>query len=268
MKALLLGTGGYHPSETRHTACVMLPEVGVVLDAGTGFFRVREHLATDELNVFVSHAHLDHVVGLTYLIDTAYNTRLKRTIVHAAPDHTGAIQNHLLARPLFPGPLPCEFRPLAATTPLPQNGELTAFPVAHPGGAYGFRLDWPSKPPSSEPPGLSSEPPGLSRRSRSLAYVTDTTADPAADYIRHIKNADILIHECYFPDGWENLAQKTGHSCLTPVLEVAKTANVGLLVLVHSNPLADEETTNSLLTTAQKTFPATLLATDHTEIEF
>ena len=42
MKILLLGTAGYHPSETRHTACVMLPEAGIVLDAGTGFFRVRE----------------------------------------------------------------------------------------------------------------------------------------------------------------------------------------------------------------------------------
>jgi ribonuclease BN (tRNA processing enzyme) len=91
MKAILLGTGGYHPSETRHTACIMFPEVGVVLDAGTGFFRVREHLATDELSIFLSHAHLDHTVGLTFLIDTAYETRLKRTTVHAAPEALDAI---------------------------------------------------------------------------------------------------------------------------------------------------------------------------------
>ena len=45
MKLLLLGTSGYHPSEQRQTACLMLPEVGIVLDAGTGFFRVRQHRA-------------------------------------------------------------------------------------------------------------------------------------------------------------------------------------------------------------------------------
>ena len=106
----------------------------------------------------------------------------------------------------FPPPLRCEFQPLQPKTPLARNGQLTAFPVTHPGGAFGFRLDWPGELPRP------SEPPDSSRRSRSLAYVTDTTADPAADYVQHIKNADVLIHECYFPDGWEDLAQKTGHS--------------------------------------------------------
>ena len=49
MKLLILGSTGYHPNELRHTACFMLPEVGVVLDAGTGMFRVRDHLVTPEL---------------------------------------------------------------------------------------------------------------------------------------------------------------------------------------------------------------------------
>ena len=68
MKLLLLGTGGYHPNQRRHTACLMLPEAGIVLDAGTGFFRVRQHVATPSLDILLTHAHLDHVVGLTYLL--------------------------------------------------------------------------------------------------------------------------------------------------------------------------------------------------------
>ncbi len=51
MQVVLLGTGGYHPSELRHTACVMLPELGIVFDAGTSFFRVRELLCTSNLDV-------------------------------------------------------------------------------------------------------------------------------------------------------------------------------------------------------------------------
>ena len=33
MKLHLLGTTGYHPNARRHTACLMLPEQGIVLDA-------------------------------------------------------------------------------------------------------------------------------------------------------------------------------------------------------------------------------------------
>ena len=69
MKLQLLGTAGYHPNDQRQTACLMLPEVGVVLDAGTAFYRVRDYLCTDELDIFLTHAHLDHVVGITYLFD-------------------------------------------------------------------------------------------------------------------------------------------------------------------------------------------------------
>ena len=54
-RLLLLGTTGYHPSERRHTACMMLPEIGVVLDAGTAMFRVRQHLATPTLDIFLTH---------------------------------------------------------------------------------------------------------------------------------------------------------------------------------------------------------------------
>ena len=48
MKLVLLGTGGYHPNQLRHTACVMLPEIGLIFDAGTSFFRVPEYLQTDQ----------------------------------------------------------------------------------------------------------------------------------------------------------------------------------------------------------------------------
>ena len=47
----------------------------------------------------------------------------------------------------------------------------------------------------------------------------------------------MLIHECYFPDGWEDRAELTGHSCLTPVAQVAAAANAGRTYLVHINPL-------------------------------
>ena len=74
MKVVLLGTTGYHPNDRRQTACMMLPELGVAFDAGTATYRVSEYLSTDSLDIFLSHAHLDHVVGLTFLFDVSLRT--------------------------------------------------------------------------------------------------------------------------------------------------------------------------------------------------
>src|SRR6476660_6038546 len=112
MKLLLLGTSGYHPSEQRQTACLMLPEVGIVLDAGTGFFRVRDHLATTTLDILLSHTHLDHVAGLTFLLSTRFQKKLDRIRVYGAAEKLAACRDHLLNQHLFPAPLPIEWQPL------------------------------------------------------------------------------------------------------------------------------------------------------------
>lgn len=243
MKLLLLGTAGYHPSERRQTACVMLPEVGIVLDAGTGFFRVREHLQTSTLDIFLSHAHLDHIAGLTFLLDTACN--LSRITVHGEADKLAAVREHLLADLLFPAPLNCQWQPLAA--PRSTSGvKVTHFPLEHPGGAVGYRLDWPGK---------------------SLAYVTDTTASPAAAYVESIRNVDLLIHECNFRDSEHEWAVKTGHSSTSLVAQVAARAAAKRLVLMHFNPLNDSDDPIDLPALRQ-IFPNAELGRDRLEIDF
>src|SRR5690242_13483958 len=82
MKLVLLGAGGYYPTSRRHTACMMLPEVGVVLDAGTGMCRVGEFLQTERLDIFLSHAHLDHVTGLTCLLSVLPEVVQAASVVH------------------------------------------------------------------------------------------------------------------------------------------------------------------------------------------
>ena len=218
MQLHLLGTGGYHPSERRQTACLMLPETGIVLDAGTGFFRVRERLVTPTLDIFITHAHLDHVVGLTYLLSTTWQRPLERVTVHGAPDKLAAIRRHLLAEELFPAPLKCDWQPLHDAGISIGGINVSHFPLAHPGGSVGYRLDWPDK---------------------SLAYVTDTTASPTADYVEKIRGVDLLIHECNFRDDQAEWAMETGHSFATAVGAVAAQAGVRRLVLVHFDALDD-----------------------------
>src|SRR5436190_6838889 len=145
MKLLLLGTSGYHPSEQRHTACLMLPEPGIVLDAGTGFFRVRDHLATPSLDILLSHTHLDHVAGLTFLLSTKWQKQLDRITVHGEARKLAACREHLLDENLFPAPIPIDWRPLPTGTLSIGEARVTHFPVFHPGGCLGYRLDFPGR---------------------------------------------------------------------------------------------------------------------------
>jgi len=246
MKLLLLGTGGYHPTEQRHTACLMLPEQGIVLDAGTGFFRVREHLVAPTLDILITHAHLDHVGGLTYLLSTTWQRPLDRITVHGNATKLIAIREHLLNEHLFPAPLPCEWRPLSSDSLTIGNAVVSHFPLQHPGGCIGYRLQWPG---------------------HSLAYVTDTTASPHADYVRSIQGVDLLVHECNFCDGQEEWAGKTGHSSTTPVAQVAAKAGVKRLVLTHFDSLATSDDPIGLAA-ARKIFPATELGYDGMTVDF
>jgi ribonuclease Z len=246
MKLVLLGTTGYHPNDRRQTACFMLPELGVVFDAGTGFYRVGDYLQTDAVDIFLTHVHLDHSIGLTYTFDLRYVHALKRVTAYVEPSKLIALREHLLAPLLFPVAPPVDLEPLPPEVTLRDGSRLTHFPLRHPGGSVGFRIDWPD---------------------RSLAYVTDTVAAEDADYVKHLRGVDLLIHECYFNDEHADQAELTGHSCITPVAEVAAAANVGRLILVHINPLFDDDAQVDLAI-ARKIFKNTDVGVDRIEIDF
>jgi ribonuclease BN (tRNA processing enzyme) len=247
MKLILLGTGGYYPTTQRHTACLLLPEIGIVLDAGSGICRLGDYLQTDRLDIFLTHAHLDHILGLTYLVNVVPQDVVRNTTVHGDAAKLAAVRQHLFDEAIFPVEPPFRFAPLGGspTFALPGGGSLTHFPLSHPGGSLGFRLDWPD---------------------HSLAYVTDTTAAADADYVEHIRDVDLLIHECYFTDNDRDLPAITGHSWLQPVAEVAAAAKVDRLVLVHIGPQYASDGVFAL-TSARQTFANLELGVDGMELD-
>jgi ribonuclease Z len=247
MKLVFLGTAGYHPTDHRQTMCIMLPEQGIMLDAGSGMYRTADYLETSELDIFLTHTHLDHVIGLTYLFDVTRVRPLRRVTLHGIAAKLKAIETHLFHNDLFPKLPPMEFQPLAeGETPLGGQGRLSWFPVSHPGGAIAYRLDWPD---------------------RALAYVTDTTATPAAAYAEHVRGVDLLVHECHLSDAQAASAEATGHSHTSAVAELARRVGAGRLLLTHINPLAPDEDPVGLAA-ARSIFPATVIARDRMTVEF
>jgi ribonuclease BN (tRNA processing enzyme) len=224
----------------------MLPEVGVVLDAGTGMCRISQHLETDRLDIFLSHSHLDHISGLTYLVNLVPASVLARTTVHGDAAKLAAIRQHLFAEPIFPVTPPFQFEPLQESFALPGGGRLTHFPLVHPGGSLGFRLDWPG---------------------HSMAYVTDTTASPDAAYVEHIRGVDLLVHEAYFATDFNDIPARTGHSSLDRVSELAAAASVGRLIAVHIDPKITDDSAFDLVA-ARRVFANTEIGVDEMELDF
>ncbi len=222
MKLHCLGTAGYHPNEKRQTSCYYVPEANLLLDAGTGLFRISDRLAGSELNLFLSHAHLDHVIGITFFLEIMALTKLKKIRLFGEEEKLSTIRNHLFAPLLFPVLPDIEWHSLEVReNPFQlESGWVTWFPLDHPGGSVGYRFDFPN---------------------HSFAYVTDTFSTSDAAYWQILKGVDLLLHECNFRDDQADFAKETGHSHPQVVLQSARTAGVKHLVLTHFDPVQSEQ---------------------------
>ncbi len=222
MQIHCLGTTGYHPSPSRHTACYYLPDVGLVLDAGTGLFRLIPLLRENprrELSIVLSHAHLDHVMGLTFLLDVMASTEVQRVRVFAKAEKAQAIREHLFNEHLFPVPLNFELVELQDPTGTFEldDWRVDYFPLEHPGGSIGFVV---------------------SAQQKRIAYITDTSPIDAPEFVQNLMAIDLLMHECYFDDSQAEWSMRTGHSWLSAVTRLVQQVQPKQTLLIHVNPLA------------------------------
>lgn len=151
MKLTVLGSSGGIGSG-RHTTCLRVDD-DVLIDAGTGVTTLDfEQLLTID-HVFLTHAHLDHVLGLPLLLDSVGDLRAEPLTVHALPDVLEVLAAHLFNWQLWPDfrviPTPeapwLRFAPLAIGEACTIRGRtFRPLPVDHVVPACGYQVATPA----------------------------------------------------------------------------------------------------------------------------
>ena len=125
MKLTILGCSGGIGSG-RHTTCLKVDD-DILIDAGTGIstLSLDQLLAID--HVVVTHAHLDHVLGLPLLLDAVGEQRTTPVIIHALPEVLNVLSDHLFNWHLWPDfrAIPSIDAPWLKFEPLPMGASLT-----------------------------------------------------------------------------------------------------------------------------------------------
>lgn len=221
-----LGTNGYYPSFERQTMSFLLlaGERALLLDAGTGVGRLSEAAVAERLArctslaVVLTHYHLDHVVGLSYLqVGWDRPVRIyapQPPLVDGRPEEA---LERLIAPPFFPRrltdyPFPVEVVPYSERRFAAAGFDLTVRRQNHPGGSVGVRVD------------------------DLLAYCTDTVADP--ETVELVRGIPTLLHEVWLDtaEGERTDPAVAGHASAPQVARLAADAEVGRLIPVHHHP--------------------------------
>ena len=247
MKLVLLGTGGYFPTARRQTACLMLPEIGVVLDAGTGMYRLGKHLQTDRLDIFLTHAHLDHIAGLTYLLNLVPDD----VCPHDRPWRSSKVGGRARAPVCRRQSFPCRRRSSsnrsAATFRLHVRRHAHAiFPCNTPAArsasaSIGPIARWPMSP--------IRRPPRAPHTSNIFAASISWCTNPT------------------FPADRRQFAGDHRAQLVAAVAALAAEAQVGRLVVVHIDPLCESDSAFDL-DSARSTFQNIEVARDEMELDF
>lgn len=246
MKVVFLGTNGWYSTELGNTSCVLInsERYYVVLDSGDGIYKLDNYIKTEKpINLFLSHLHLDHIIGLHVLGKFRFKQKIGIYGYKGTRDGLTII-SHPYTAPFSDLPLKVEIQDLQEGIhylPFPVTCKL----LVHSDSCLGYRLELDN---------------------RVVTYCTDTGL---CDNLYELaENADLLITECSFKPGqvewgWPHLRPEDAAN-------VAKQANIKQLVLTHFDASVYEtvEDREQAEATAKKIFQETIAAYDGLEMEF
>lgn len=243
-----LGCGG-------NTSCfsLRLGEELLVLDAGSGLAPLGDWLRRREdikrIHILLSHAHLDHVMGLFPFLSAFGPEREIHLYGGAALDSLET----LLSPPYWPLSLLDGVRlhrvePYEPFRLAGGNGGalLSAMEGSHPGGCLWYRLEL---------------------NGRSLVYLLDCEPDPARrpELLRFAQGADLIVWDASFPPGQEKPGW--GHSSWAQGAALGREAGAKRVLMAHYAMELDDRALQELERDAARTGSACIFAKERTEIE-
>lgn len=298
LSATFLGTGAACPTIDRNVSGLAVAREGetFLFDCGEGTQRqmMRYGVSFSFTEVFFSHFHADHFLGITGLLRTL--GLLDRSLPMTLYGPKGA--EKILAQAVNLGFERPKFKvdivELKAGEVLKRDDyEIQVIPVDHRTDSVGYalvehlrlgrfdpdrarELGVPEGPLWGKihkgesvalPDGRTVAPGelvGKARPGRRFVYSGDTRPCPAL--LEAAKDADLLVHEATFGEEERDRAKETGHSTAREAAEVARTAGVRRLALTHISARYTREAPE-LLAEAQAVFPETVVARDGMKIE-
>lgn len=224
----------------------------IFLDAGSGLreagIEFMKHPSSNELHLFMSHFHWDHVLGLPFFIPF-YDESFHIHVYGMAHDQNNieGVVDSLISPPLFPI-TKSEFKAKVTYNNISPdstyeigNVKIKTFQVNHQCCTLAYKIE---------------------EKNRSFVYVTDNEikysrldvnslendiAEHNVKMIEFCRGADYLVHDTTYT--LNDYSQKVGwgHSNNVSAAILATLAEVKNLVLFHYDPEYDDEKIESLL---------------------
>jgi ribonuclease Z len=294
LSVTFLGTGGSVPSARRSTASVLVARGGerLLFDCGEGTQRQMQRslglVQADE--IYLTHFHADHVLGLPGLLKTYDLTDREVPLVIYGPP--GLKELFVVFKPLV-GRLgfDLDLIELAPGEAVGRDGyEVRSFEAAHGTRANGYALVEEERPGRFDPEaaiaaGVAEGPDfaalqrgeevqgkngtvgpdrvmGPSRAGRTVVLTGDTAPSPAT--VMAAADAELLVHDASFAEEEVQRAAETGHSTVGQAAAVAAEAHVKLLALVH---ISSRYHVGQVLEEAREAFEPTVAPRDFDTIE-
>jgi ribonuclease Z len=295
----ILGTSASRPTVERNVSSLAIHREGETLmfDCGEGTQRqmMRWSVAFSLADIFFTHLHADHILGVIGLIRTMALQGREEKLILWGPQGSARVLKRAEGLGFERATFPVEIIEVEANKPIKRDGyEIIPFEVDHRSSeSLGYALVEETRKGRFDPDharvlgipegplwgqihrGLpvtledgrviqSSKLVGPPRAGRRVVVTGDTR--PCAATIEHSRNADLLIHEATFGDEEAERAVETGHSTAREAATVARDAGARRLLLTHFSARYSRDP-SPLDREAKEVFRDTMIAKDGMEIE-
>jgi len=288
-----LGTSASIPTIDRNVAGLAVQREGetILFDCGEGSQRqmMRYGVGFSFREIFFTHYHADHMLGVTGLLRTLGLQDRSAPILLYGPKGAQRVLGAAITLGIERNKFPVEILEVKPGDRLARDEyDIVVFETDHRADTVGYALvehirlgrfnpararemGIPEGPlwgelhrgkPITLPDGRTIGPSdlvGAPRRGRSLVYSGDTR--PHLAVIEAARGADLLVHEATFGGDEQDRARETGHSTAAEAARVAAEAGARRLALTHISSRYNRDAAE-LLAEAKAVFPETIIARD------